>query len=57
MSKGYDARRKNERLARERSPIEPTAGAWPAVVDGNEMETAGCNQAKNAGLPNLPKTV
>ena len=23
---------------------------------GNVMETTGCNQAKNAGLPNLPKT-
>jgi hypothetical protein len=27
-----------------------------AVVHGNEMETTGCNQAKSAGLPNLPKT-
>jgi len=26
------------------------------VAGGNEMETTGCNQAKNAGLPHLSKT-
>jgi len=30
--------------------------ARPAVTSGNGMETTGCNQAKNVGLPNLPKT-